>query len=111
MADHLEIPEVIINKPPSAGLWKDQTDEQEMGLTYQELDEYLESNSGSEVTITRIKEMISRSEHKRSLPIDCENTPVSPAKMTNKIRGLLHCCNLLLDVRIYSKTNVRVVKF
>jgi NAD+ synthase len=69
LADHLEIPEVIINKPPSAGLWKDQTDEQEMGLTYQELDEYLESNSGSEVTITRIKEMISRSEHKRSLPL------------------------------------------
>jgi NAD+ synthase len=69
LADYLEIPEVIINKPPSAGLWKDQTDEQEMGLTYQELDEYLESNSGSEVTITRIKEMISRSEHKRSLPL------------------------------------------
>lgn len=69
LADHLEIPEVIINKPPSAGLWKDQTDEQEMGLTYQELDEYLDSNSGSEETITRIKEMICRSEHKRSLPL------------------------------------------
>ncbi|MFY9118817.1 MAG: NAD(+) synthase [Syntrophomonadaceae bacterium] len=69
LADYLEIPEVIINKPPSAGLWKDQTDEQEMGLTYKELDEYLDSNSGSEETITRIKEMICRSEHKRSLPL------------------------------------------
>ena len=69
LADYLQIPEVIINKPPSAGLWKDQTDEQEMGLTYRELDEYLDSNSGSEETITRIKEMISRSEHKRNLPL------------------------------------------
>ncbi|NLC26924.1 MAG: NAD(+) synthase [Fastidiosipila sp.] len=69
LADYLEIPEAIINKPPSAGLWKGQTDEQEMGFTYQKLDEYLESNSGSQETITRIKEMIFKSEHKRSLPL------------------------------------------
>src|SRR3972149_10471190 len=37
----LNIPEVIINKPPSADLWKDQTDEGELGFTYQEVDKLL----------------------------------------------------------------------
>ncbi len=31
----------IIEKPPSAGLWEGQTDEQELGLTYEQLDAYL----------------------------------------------------------------------
>ena len=33
LASHLGIPEKIINKAPSAGLWQDQTDEQEMGIS------------------------------------------------------------------------------
>jgi NAD+ synthase len=33
--------ERIINKKPSAGLWKGQTDEKELGFTYQEADPIL----------------------------------------------------------------------
>lgn len=41
LAKHLGIPEQIINKAPSADLWKGQTDEDELGLTYEEIDNYL----------------------------------------------------------------------
>jgi NAD+ synthase len=37
----LEIPDEIIDKPPSADLWKDQTDEGELGFTYEEVDRLL----------------------------------------------------------------------
>lgn len=37
----LGVPEVIINKPPSADLWQDQTDEDELGFTYEEVDKLL----------------------------------------------------------------------
>jgi len=38
LAAELRIPQDIIDKPPSAGLWHGQTDETEMGVTYAELD-------------------------------------------------------------------------
>lgn len=38
LAAHLGIPEPIINKVPSAGLWPGQTDEGELGLPYEKLD-------------------------------------------------------------------------
>ncbi|MFA5405477.1 MAG: NAD+ synthase [Ignavibacteria bacterium] len=41
LAKHLGVPKQIINKKPSADLWEGQTDEQEMGLTYAEVDKYL----------------------------------------------------------------------
>ncbi len=41
LARHLNIPEPIIAKPPSADLWKDQTDEGELGFTYAEADQLL----------------------------------------------------------------------
>src|SRR4030043_1069437 len=41
LAEYLDIPREIIDKPPSAGLWDGQTDEGELGLTYDELDRYL----------------------------------------------------------------------
>lgn len=37
----LNIPEIVINKRPTADLWSDQTDEEEMGISYQQLDEVL----------------------------------------------------------------------
>ena len=37
----LNIPEHFLLKPPSAGLWEGQTDEQEMGITYETIDNYL----------------------------------------------------------------------
>jgi len=38
---HLEAPEAIYTKAPSAGLYEGQTDEAEMGVTYKELDDFL----------------------------------------------------------------------
>lgn len=37
----LGIPQEIIQKPPSADLWEDQTDEGELGFTYEEVDKLL----------------------------------------------------------------------
>jgi NAD+ synthase len=41
LAGALEIPSEIINKPPSADLWIGQTDEDELGFTYEEIDRLL----------------------------------------------------------------------
>lgn len=41
IAKYLKIPQKIINKIPSAGLWEDQTDEDEFGFTYKEADQIL----------------------------------------------------------------------
>lgn len=41
IAAALGIPEPILEKAPSAGLWKDQTDEEEMGFSYAEADRVL----------------------------------------------------------------------
>ncbi len=41
MSRILGVPEVVINKKPTADLWSDQTDEQEMGISYLQLDEIL----------------------------------------------------------------------
>jgi NAD+ synthase len=41
LARALEIPDVIIGKPPSADLWVGQTDEGELGFTYEEVDKLL----------------------------------------------------------------------
>ncbi|MBP7217029.1 MAG: NAD+ synthase, partial [Candidatus Omnitrophica bacterium] len=42
LALELDIPEHIITKPPTAGLWPGQTDEAEMGITYQQLDDIID---------------------------------------------------------------------
>jgi NAD+ synthase len=41
LAQALNVPEVIIAKPPSADLWSGQTDEGELGFTYEEVDRLL----------------------------------------------------------------------
>lgn len=41
LAAHLGVPEVIIQKPPSADLWDGQTDEGELGFTYEQVDQLL----------------------------------------------------------------------
>lgn len=72
LARYLGIPEAIIVKPPSAGLWANQTDEQEMGLTYEELDEYILTGKAKPQTLERIRHLITISEHKRHMP------PIAP---------------------------------
>ena len=41
LARYLEVPQEIIDKPPRAGLWNNQTDEDEIGMTYELLDKIL----------------------------------------------------------------------
>jgi NAD+ synthase len=68
LARYLEVPDVIINKAPSGGLWLGQTDEAEMGFTYKQLDAYLSSGQGDEAVIARIEAMIKANQHKQHLP-------------------------------------------
>ncbi len=68
LARYLDIPREIIDKPPSAGLWEGQTDEGEMGLTYNELDRYLITGEAEAKIKEKIDSMINRSAHKRCLP-------------------------------------------
>lgn len=41
LAKYLQIPEKIINQAPTAGMWKGQTDEGELGFTYEDADKIL----------------------------------------------------------------------
>jgi NAD+ synthase len=90
LARHLGVPASIIRKAPTAGLWSGQTDEQEIGLTYAELDEILENfvekrKSGPELvkagfkpgTVRRVAGMIKNSEFKRKLPPIAKLSPRS----------------------------------
>jgi NAD+ synthase len=76
LARELGIPEEIITKPPSAGLWEGQTDEGEMGITYEELDKVLmaieSGNTGhcDQEALARVRAMMAASQHKRDpIPI------------------------------------------
>lgn len=75
LASVLKIPEKIINKVPSAGLWLEQTDEGEIGFCYDDIDKALQAiNNGaidSECAKT-LKAMIDQTEHKRRLPKICK---------------------------------------
>ncbi|MGB8952147.1 MAG: NAD+ synthase [Candidatus Aminicenantales bacterium] len=81
MAQHLKIPKRIQKKLPTAGLWKDQTDEGEIGMSYTELDEILfrlvdQREAREEViaqgyrkeNVEKIISLIKNSEFKRKLP-------------------------------------------
>ena len=69
LARELDVPEALIEKPPSAGLWPGQTDEQEMGFTYADLERYV--MQGPEAVppalAMRIERLVRASEHKRAL--------------------------------------------
>lgn len=65
LAHYLEIPSVIINKPPSAGLWSGQTDEGEMGFSYEDLDAHIQGQEIDPRVAEVIEKMHKQSEHKR----------------------------------------------
>ncbi len=65
LAKHLGVPQSIINKKPSADLWEGQTDEDELGIKYDEIDEYiLEGTCGDEKKDNIIKTKKERIMHK-----------------------------------------------
>lgn len=72
VARWLGVPQPILDKAPSAGLWEGQTDEGEMGLTYAILDAYLLGRPVDEAAKARIEALHARSEHKR------RPTPICP---------------------------------
>lgn len=80
LARFLGVPERIIQKTPSAGLWSGQTDEGEMGITYKALDAVLtalEEGRPEEVPLAdleKVQAMRVASEHKRNMPPICSLT-------------------------------------
>jgi NAD+ synthase len=68
MARFLGVPQAIIDKPPSAGLWKGQTDEDELGISYDELDRYILTGELPDEVRGKVESLIAASAHKRSLP-------------------------------------------
>ena len=65
LAKYLDIPECIINKKPSADLWEGQTDEEELGIKYEQIDEFiLNKTSGDEQIDNLIKIKNERAMHK-----------------------------------------------
>ncbi|MCK4567191.1 MAG: NAD+ synthase [Candidatus Thorarchaeota archaeon] len=78
LSHHIGIPEPIIKKAPSAGLWEGQTDEKEIGISYDYLDSilFLHLEKGmsereivewgiDESKVLKVMEMKSRTQHKR----------------------------------------------
>ncbi len=82
LARYLEVPEEIINKPPRAGLWNNQTDEDEIGMTYELLDKILyrsieKEESGEtiagelDISVDEVNDIIARvqrNQHKSQVP-------------------------------------------
>ena len=81
LAKDLGVPERIIKKVPTAGFWLGQTDEGELGFTYEEVDKLLyhmldEKKSDEELIrlgfkekfIEKVKNKIKNTEHKRKTP-------------------------------------------
>ena len=66
LARYLKVPDKIIQKPPSAGLFEDQTDEDEMGFTYNDLEKYINNEKIDERIEEKINRMVKISEHKRN---------------------------------------------
>lgn len=63
--DYLEAPAHIAHKPPSAGLFEGQTDEADMGISYEDIDRFLLTGEASEKNMAILERFHSRSEHKR----------------------------------------------
>ncbi len=68
MARLLGIPHEIIDKPPSAGLWPGQTDEAELGLSYDDIDRYLLTGEANDEVRSKIESRMAAYSHKRQPP-------------------------------------------
>ena len=86
LAEYMGIPGAIMEKVPSAGLWHGQSDEEELGITYELLDKILIELHDNELEIPgvseklkiekevveRVEDLIKSSEHKRQMPEMCK---------------------------------------
>jgi NAD+ synthase len=70
LARELDVPRGIVEKTPSAGLWRGQTDEGEMGFTYAELEQFLREGPAAiaPAVASKIESLVRASDHKRRMP-------------------------------------------
>ncbi|MEE0776342.1 MAG: NAD(+) synthase [Bacillota bacterium] len=68
MGRYLGVPEPILTKSPSAGFFHEQTDEEEMGVSYETIDAYLRGETVPEDKKSIIEHLHRISKHKRMMP-------------------------------------------
>ncbi len=78
MSLEVGVPENIISKAPTAGLWEGQTDEGDFGFTYAEIDDAIShfkmNGTFPETPVGRhVMELFNNSNHKRKMPVPLED--------------------------------------
>lgn len=68
LAKELGVPESVINKPSSPGLWEGQTAEGELGISYKEIDAFLVGGEVPTDVRDKIELKHKNTEHKRLMP-------------------------------------------
>jgi len=68
LAKYLGVPDKIISKPPTAGLWAGQTDEGELGITYKQLDQLILTGSGDPGVVKEVNRLRAVNKHKIRMP-------------------------------------------
>jgi NAD+ synthase len=71
LAKYLGVDKKLIDKKPTADLWEGQTDEGEIGATYQEMDKVLRGEITKGKVYDLVQKKIKNSEHKRRMPETC----------------------------------------
>lgn len=68
LARYFGVPQSIIDKAPSADLWAGQTDEDEMGVSYDQIENYIAGKTVEPYAAQKIARLHNISEHKRHMP-------------------------------------------
>jgi len=68
MAKFLGVPDSIIEKPPSAGLWIGQDDQKELGISYKQLDQYIITGEADEKVKKVVNSLSKKNRHKHFPP-------------------------------------------
>ncbi|OMF18864.1 NAD(+) synthase [Paenibacillus sp. FSL H8-0548] len=66
LASHIGVPQSVLDKAPTAGLWDGQTDEDELGITYGDNSDYLEGKEINAESREKLEKQYLKTEHKRS---------------------------------------------
>lgn len=69
IAKWFDVPNKLIEKAPAAGLGISETDEDELGISYQNIDDFLSNKQIEEKAFERIVKLYNNSKHKRQMPI------------------------------------------
>jgi NAD+ synthase len=68
LAREMGIDQKIITKAPSAGLWDGQSDEDEIGLSYREIDYYIVDGQAEPEVEKKVEAIAAKNKHKLELP-------------------------------------------